>query len=114
MTKLKENPHQNEQSRVILTFFEIGFVFRTKSKRKSPPSLILVSGAACFPHPEKLEKGGEDAYFIADDGLSVGVADGVGGWVRFLLFQNWFGLGLVLGAFRSGCWRVRTITDENS
>lgn len=43
--------------------------------------LVLVSGAACYPHPDKVEKGGEDAYFIADDGLSVGVADGVGGWV---------------------------------
>jgi protein phosphatase PTC7 len=33
-----------------------------------------------IPHPDKAAKGGEDYYFIADDGRTVGVADGVGGW----------------------------------
>lgn len=32
------------------------------------------------PHPDKVAKGGEDAYYIADNKLSLGVADGVGGW----------------------------------
>lgn len=62
-----------------------GFVIcghlRQSSDGGSSPKLVLVSGAACYPHPDKVDKGGEDAYFIADDGLSVGVADGVGGWV---------------------------------
>jgi len=33
------------------------------------------------PHPDKKEKGGEDAYFISKDTNAIGVADGVGGWV---------------------------------
>lgn len=33
-----------------------------------------------IPHPQKVAKGGEDAYYIAE--RSFGVADGVGGWVR--------------------------------
>lgn len=32
----------------------------------------------CIPHPEKADKGGEDAYFIQAHAL--GVFDGVGGW----------------------------------
>lgn len=32
-----------------------------------------------IPHPQKVAKGGEDAYYIAE--RSFGVADGVGGWV---------------------------------
>lgn len=31
-----------------------------------------------IPHPQKVEKGGEDAYFISSSLLIV--ADGVGGW----------------------------------
>ena len=33
-----------------------------------------------LPHPDKRATGGEDASFVGADGLSVGVADGVGGW----------------------------------
>jgi len=33
-----------------------------------------------IPHDEKKDKGGEDAYFISEDGLAIGVFDGVGGW----------------------------------
>lgn len=33
-----------------------------------------------IPHPAKVDKGGEDAFFIATNGKAVGVADGVGGW----------------------------------
>jgi len=43
-------------------------------------ALSLVSAARMIPHPEKAHRGGEDAFFIASDGLAVGVADGVGGW----------------------------------
>eukprot|EP00026_Physarum_polycephalum_P011632 Phypoly_transcript_11870.p1 GENE.Phypoly_transcript_11870~~Phypoly_transcript_11870.p1 ORF type:complete len:325 (+),score=32.36 Phypoly_transcript_11870:183-1157(+) len=38
------------------------------------------SAATMFPHPDKEYKGGEDAYFVSDNGLAIGVADGVGGW----------------------------------
>jgi protein phosphatase PTC7 len=33
-----------------------------------------------MPHPEKLEKGGEDSYYACPVSQSFGVADGVGGW----------------------------------
>lgn len=42
------------------------------------PKLSFRSGIAFIPHPEKLGKGGEDAYFVQDGAL--GVFDGVGGW----------------------------------
>jgi serine/threonine protein phosphatase PrpC len=44
------------------------------------PSLALKAGACCLPHPEKLDTGGEDAYFVSSDNTVLGVADGVGGW----------------------------------
>lgn len=40
----------------------------------------LSIGASCLPHPDKVEKGGEDAYFFTEDGKFLGIADGVGGW----------------------------------
>lgn len=43
-------------------------------------TVTLLSGASCLPHPEKAYRGGEDASFIADNGLAIGVADGVGAW----------------------------------
>jgi len=30
------------------------------------------AGAAMLPHPEKVAKGGEDAFFLSDDGLTLG------------------------------------------
>lgn len=33
-----------------------------------------------MPHPSKLDKGGEDAYYVHDN--VVAVADGVGGWTN--------------------------------
>lgn len=54
-------------------------------KESRSGTLHYAAGSAMLPHPEKVHKGGEDAYFIAPNedvsGLSgVGVADGVGGW----------------------------------
>eukprot|EP00184_Porphyridium_aerugineum_P001678 CAMPEP_0184695762 /NCGR_PEP_ID=MMETSP0313-20130426/3300_1 /TAXON_ID=2792 /ORGANISM="Porphyridium aerugineum, Strain SAG 1380-2" /LENGTH=422 /DNA_ID=CAMNT_0027154283 /DNA_START=473 /DNA_END=1741 /DNA_ORIENTATION=+ len=42
------------------------------------PTFKLRCGVYMIPHPDKQEKGGEDAYFI--EGNSIGVFDGVGGW----------------------------------
>eukprot|EP00850_Spirogloea_muscicola_P004090 SM000017S02830 [mRNA] locus=s17:525356:526611:- [translate_table: standard] len=42
-------------------------------------SLRLQSTACSLPHPDKVDKGGEDSHFICAD-AAVGVADGVGGW----------------------------------
>lgn len=40
--------------------------------------LAFRTGVAFIPHPDKREKGGEDAFFTQDHAL--GVFDGVGGW----------------------------------
>jgi len=37
-------------------------------------------GVSSVPHPAKVAKGGEDAYFLSGDMKAIGVADGVGGW----------------------------------
>ena len=34
------------------------------------------------PHPDKAEKGGEDACFVLRDQGAFGVMDGVGGWAE--------------------------------
>ncbi|GAB4816100.1 hypothetical protein N2152v2_003146 [Parachlorella kessleri] len=52
----------------------------TRQQTTYVPRLLLATGAAMIPHPAKQEKGGEDAYFIAEHCL--GVADGVGGWAE--------------------------------
>jgi protein phosphatase PTC7 len=46
---------------------------------------LFVSGAYQMPHPDKsdLGPGGEDSYFISTDNVTVGVADGVGGWRKY-------------------------------
>jgi protein phosphatase PTC7 len=48
--------------------------------KESGPLLKIDTGAAYIPNPQKANKLGEDAHFIAKDGKSFGVADGVGGW----------------------------------
>ncbi|GBF96905.1 phosphatase 2C-like [Raphidocelis subcapitata] len=48
----------------------------------APPQVVMSSGASMLPHPEKAHRGGEDAFFISDPPLAVGVADGVGGWAE--------------------------------
>lgn len=40
----------------------------------------LSVGVSAIPHPAKVAKGGEDAYFLSDDMKVIGIADGVGGW----------------------------------
>lgn len=42
--------------------------------------LRLEFGVACIPHPDKAQRGGEDAYYACPSSRSFGVADGVGGW----------------------------------
>lgn len=54
----------------------------TTTPGHSAASLALSSGAFVLPHPDKVHKGGEDWYFIAENRRAVGVADGVGGWAE--------------------------------
>lgn len=42
------------------------------------PKWRMDGAVASLPHPAKLEKGGEDAYFLQE--TVAGVFDGVGGW----------------------------------
>lgn len=45
--------------------------------------LAFAVGANVTPHPDKVAKGGEDAYFVSNYGGGViGIADGVGGWAE--------------------------------
>ena len=46
----------------------------------SVPLGIATAGAVLVPHPDKAEKGGEDACFVLRDQGAFGVMDGVGGW----------------------------------
>eukprot|EP01121_Diplochlamys_sp_Union-15-3_P007511 TRINITY_DN1912_c0_g2_i3.p1 TRINITY_DN1912_c0_g2~~TRINITY_DN1912_c0_g2_i3.p1 ORF type:complete len:114 (-),score=16.62 TRINITY_DN1912_c0_g2_i3:483-824(-) len=51
-----------------------------KEKKSTTGRLILVSSLHQIPHPAKKEKKGEDAAFITENGLCMGVFDGVGEW----------------------------------
>lgn len=51
------------------------------SRSEQPQQLQLNTGGFIIPHPQKVAKGGEDAFYIATNQRSFGVADGVGGWV---------------------------------
>jgi protein phosphatase PTC7 len=44
--------------------------------------LQMAFGTACFPHPDKADKGGEDSFFACPATRSFGVADGVGGFAE--------------------------------
>ena len=53
---------------------------------RNKDSLAFLTVAKNTPHPEKVDKGGEDAWFIrvdANGGGAFGVADGVGGYDEF-------------------------------
>eukprot|EP00922_Rhytidocystis_sp_ex-Travisia-forbesii_P004665 GHVS01006871.1.p1 GENE.GHVS01006871.1~~GHVS01006871.1.p1 ORF type:complete len:1183 (-),score=193.29 GHVS01006871.1:586-4134(-) len=52
--------------------------------------LEMQCAAVMIPHPDKVDSGGADAYFLASDGRAVGVADGVGEWDTFGLNPRMF------------------------
>jgi len=52
----------------------------SRSPLESSLPFRFESQSFMIPHPSKVDKGGEDAYFISTDGKALGVADGVGGW----------------------------------
>mmetsp|Transcript_55045 Transcript_55045/g.128776 ORF Transcript_55045/g.128776 Transcript_55045/m.128776 type:complete len:355 (+) Transcript_55045:175-1239(+) len=43
-------------------------------------SLSFAFASACKPHPDKVQRGGEDSYFACSQTGCFGIADGVGGW----------------------------------
>lgn len=82
-------PHTEDASAAgydaVATMCCVGFVRHQDHRRqhRSAPSsrkLHLHTGASMKPHPDKVAKGGEDAYYVAENKMSLGVADGVGGW----------------------------------
>ncbi|KAL8548958.1 hypothetical protein ACS0TY_008011 [Phlomoides rotata] len=49
----------------------------------SEAGVCLTVGTHLIPHPDKVEKGGEDAFFVSSHGGGViAVADGVSGWAE--------------------------------
>ena len=61
-----------------LTLFALRGSVVFASSAAQPP-LHVVFGGKSTPHPEKLDKGGEDAWFYDDRISAFGIADGVGG-----------------------------------
>jgi len=65
-----------------------------------------------IPHPLKVAKGGEDAYFISTNNcgaLAFGIADGVGGWGHQGIDPSLVSKGLMLGA--KNAFEKLSITD---
>jgi protein phosphatase PTC7 len=52
--------------------------------RRTPAAFLRFAsrGAYAIPHPSKKHRGGEDGFFLSNDGRTMGVADGVGGWIE--------------------------------
>ncbi|GFP89707.1 probable protein phosphatase 2c 26 [Phtheirospermum japonicum] len=81
------------------------------SVSSAPPSISnLISsgsrvnlsvGTYLIPHPDKVEKGGEDAFFVSSHGGGViAVADGVSGWAEKDVDPALFSRELMANAFR--------------
>jgi protein phosphatase PTC7 len=58
----------------------------------------LSVGVSAIPHPAKVAKGGEDAYFLSTDMKVIGVADGVGGWADIGVDPALYSKSLMEGA----------------
>lgn len=76
-------------SGVNLSKRRMNLVASATSELSSPPSpplrqdVSLAVGTHLIPHPNKVERGGEDAFFVSEyKGGAVGVADGVSGWAE--------------------------------
>ncbi|CEM20277.1 unnamed protein product [Vitrella brassicaformis CCMP3155] len=75
--------------------------------------LRLNAGAFMIPHPEKVETGGADAYFICEiaGGGALGVADGVGEWDSFGLSPKMFADELMRGCQQAA---ILALTDTDT
>jgi hypothetical protein len=52
--------------------FGIDFVSPLARDKPAGKNLRLVVAAFMIPHPDKVDRGGEDAYFIGEDSMSMG------------------------------------------
>jgi len=66
-------------------------------------SLGIVAAVASNPHPAKVQKGGEDAFFFrsSNNGGAIAVADGVGGYSEYGIDPGMFSRTLMLQMKRS-------------
>lgn len=66
-----------------------------------------------MPHPSKASYGGEDAFFVSDSALALGVADGVGGWKESEVNPAEYSKSIarITQEFLEGKW-PRTVTLE--
>ncbi|PRP86367.1 hypothetical protein PROFUN_05508 [Planoprotostelium fungivorum] len=71
-------------------------VGRSNTQSQPPQKYIFQSGASAIAHPNKQDKGGEDAYFICPSAF--GVADGVGGWNEIGIDPSLYSRKLMEGA----------------
>eukprot|EP00933_Yihiella_yeosuensis_P050666 TRINITY_DN48464_c0_g1_i1.p1 TRINITY_DN48464_c0_g1~~TRINITY_DN48464_c0_g1_i1.p1 ORF type:complete len:372 (-),score=81.96 TRINITY_DN48464_c0_g1_i1:83-1111(-) len=58
------------------------YIDALKQGSSAASPLRISFASACLPHPAKVAKGGEDAFFADPATRSFGVADGVGGWAE--------------------------------
>ncbi|KAL6052922.1 Protein phosphatase [Balamuthia mandrillaris] len=66
-----------------------------------------------LPHPDKAQKGGEDAYYISDTEKSLGVADGVGGWATHNIDPALFSRKLMEEAHKAADIKVKQMLMES-
>jgi len=59
---------------------DVGIAEHSSPIMNRPNHLRFRSDVYMIPHPAKRKKGGEDAFFVCNNGVAVGVSDGVGGW----------------------------------
>eukprot|EP00898_Chlorokybus_atmophyticus_P002445 jgi/Chlat1/3200/Chrsp22S08806 len=71
-----------EEAKSVVNEMAEGKRLSDDKRGRDGTGMQLYSAASMLPHPAKARRGGEDAYFIADDGVAIGVADGVGGWAE--------------------------------
>ncbi|XP_010414294.1 PREDICTED: probable protein phosphatase 2C 26 isoform X1 [Camelina sativa] len=81
----------------------VNFLCRCAPSELQPlrPELSLSVGTHAIPHPDKVEKGGEDAFFVSSyRGGVMAVADGVSGWAEQDVDPSLFSKELMANASR--------------
>jgi len=82
-----------------------------ENKYKHGNNFLLNVKVSVIPHPSKIDKGGEDAFFVAEDRKAIGIADGVGGWTLHGVDPAIFAQTLMREA--KSCYQDRGIRDPS-
>jgi protein phosphatase PTC7 len=97
---------------IAVTLFVLDYIRVTAAAQPLARSAAMTMsvgfdvGVAQIPHPDKIDKGGEDTYYMAGDHKSAGVFDGVGGWNDQGVDPRAYSLALSKGAQKA--------TDEHN